>query len=886
MTTTVERLGHRGLLADGRVVLIRPLVPSDAPAVTRLHRAFGERDSYLRFFGPAPSHLDRLAETIAAETGPRHAAAGAFLEGRLVGVANYETLADPGIAEIALAVDATARAEGVGTLLLEQLVSTARARGINRLLAVVSTENTRMLRLLRDFGLPMTSTSQGPEREIVLQLDGGERYLETVATRERVAEVASLRHVLEPASIAVIGANRRQSSVGHAVLRNLTEAGFTGALFAVNPHADRILGVECRPSVADLPQTPELAVVAVPAPAVADAIEDCGRRGVRAVVIITAGLSGDDTDRVLTAVRRYGIRVVGPNCIGVVNTDPNVRMNATFLRSAVAGGDIGVMTQSGGVAIALTELLAAAGLGVSNVVSAGDKYDVSGNDMLLWWQHDDRTAAAVLYLESFGNPRKFGLLARALAREKPVLAVRGANTALAQRAAASHTAAAATPAVSRDALFEQAGVLAVDTVTELLTVLAALRWQGPPSGNRVAVVSNAGGTGVLAVDACARHGLALPELTEETLVRLRALLPEQASSRNPVDTTAAVHPLAFGACVDAVVEDPSVDAVIVATAPTAVGDPADALNQRVSLRGKPIVVVRPGQLAPVAPLTDELVGPVTASYSDPEYAAQALGKLAGYARWLAQPSGEVPHLPGIDVDGARTLVAEALAHNHGDGWLTPAEVGALLRSFGIPTVPTSVAADEAQAVELFESMGGRPVALKANAEGLLHKSAGGGVALDVRGAEGIRDVFATFRERFGGALHSVVVQPMVPKGRELLVGINADDVFGPLVVFGLGGVDTDLIADRSARLAPLTESDADQLLTGLRSSPELLRQLPVPAVRDVLMRVGLLAVALPEIAELDLNPLVATEDGCVVLDSRVRVRGHLTGDPYLRYLKH
>lgn len=892
MTATPEQLeqrgqlGHRSLLADGRVVLIRPLTPSDAPAVAGLHRAFDQRDSYLRFFGPAPAQLDRLAESIAAETGPTHASAGAFLEGRLIGVANYESLADPGIAELALAVDASARAEGVGTLLLEQLVSTARARGITRLLAVVSAENTRMLRLLRDFGLPMTSTAQGPEREIVLQLDGGERYLETVAARERVAEVASLRHVLEPASVAVVGASRRESSVGHAVLRNLRDAGFAGPLFAVNPHAESILGIDCHPSVADLPRTPDLAVVTVPARFVADTVEACGQRGVRAVVIITAGLSSDDTDRVLTAVRRHGIRVVGPNCIGVVNTDPGVRLNATFLRSAVPEGDIGVMTQSGGVAIALTELLAAAGLGVSEVVSAGDKYDVSGNDLLLWWQQDERTAAAVLYLESFGNPRKFGRFARALAREKPVLAVRGANTALAQRAAASHTAAAATPAVSRDALFDQAGVIAVDTVTELLTVLAALRWQSLPTGGRVAIVSNAGGTGVLAVDACARHGLTLPELSEQTLVRLRALLPEQASLHNPVDTTAAVHPLAFGACVDAVVGDNGVDAVIVATAPTAVGDPADALSQRVALRGKPVVVVRPGQLEPVLPLTDELVGPVTASYSDPEYAAQALGQLARYARWLAEPSGEVPDLPGIDVAGARTLVAQALAQNHGDGWLTPAEVSALLRYFGIPTVPTAVAADEARAVELFESMGGGPVALKANAEGLLHKSAGGGVALDVRDAEGVREVFGTFRERFGGALHSVVVQPMVPKGRELLVGINADEVFGPLVVFGLGGVDTDLIADRGARLAPLTESDADRLITGLRSSPELVRQLPVPAVRDVLLRVGLLAALLPDIAELDLNPLVATDDGCVVLDSRVRVRGHLSGDPYLRYLKH
>lgn len=886
MTTTVaRRLGHRSLLADGRIVLIRPLVPADATVVAELHHRLGDHDSYLRFLGPAPSAMDDLAARIAADTTPEHAAVGAFLDDRLAGVAHYETLPDMVTAEFALTVAATAQADGVGTLLLEQLVSTARRQGITRLVALVSARNTAMLRLLRDFGLPVTVTGHGPEREITVVLDGGERYLDAMAARERKAEAASLRRVLEPGSIAVIGASRRADAVGHAVVRNLVDGGFTGTLLAVNPHADSILGVPCHPSVAELPVCPDLAVVCVPARAVADTIEQCGRRGVSAVVVITAGLTGDDTDRVLDSVRRHGIRVVGPNCLGIANTDPRVRMNATFLRTAVPAGDIGVMTQSGGVAITLTELLAAAGLGVSTVVSAGDKYDVSGNDLLLWWQQDPRTAAAVLYLESFGNPRKFGRFARSLARQKPVLAVRAASTATAQRAAASHTAAAATPVASRDALFEQAGIIAVDTVTELLTVLAALRWQCLPSGNRVAIVSNAGGTGVLTVDACARHGLKLSGLDGATTQRLRDLLPRQASLRNPVDTTAAVPPLAFGACVDVVADDPAVDAVIVATAATAVGDPADALPQRVALRGKPVVVVRAGQLAPVAPLVEGPEGPGTAVYADPEQAAQALGHLARYASWRATPSGQAPELPGIDADAARALVTTTLAASGGDGWLTPRQVTALLRHVGIPTVATEVATDETEAVAAFERVGG-PVALKAHAEGLLHKSAGGGVALDVADADRVRHVVAGFRERFGSSLRGVVVQPMLPRGRELLAGISSDPVFGPLVVFGLGGVDTDLIADRRAGLAPLTDADADRLIHGLRSSGALVPQLPVDAVRDVLLRLGVLAALLPDVAELDLNPLVVTGDGCVALDARVRVRRRPARDEYLRYLKH
>ncbi|PRX45856.1 acyl-CoA synthetase (NDP forming) [Prauserella shujinwangii] len=882
MTVATEP-GQRSLLVDGRVVLVRPLTPADAADVAALHHGLSERDGYFRFFGPVPSSLDVLVGQITDEATGERAAVGAFLDGRLVGVGHYETMADPGLVEVALAVDGTVQAGGVGTLLLERLVSEARQAGITRLLASVLAENTRMLRVLRDLGLPTTVSGSGPEREVTLRLDAGERYLDSVAARERVAEVASLRHVLRPRSVVVIGASRRADAVGHAVLRNLLEAGFAGPLAAVNPRADEVLGVPCHASVADVPFVPELAVIAVPAPAVPGAVEECGRRGVRAVVIVTAGLDAAAAARVREAVRRDGLRVVGPNCIGVASTDPEVRLDATFLRSRVPEGDIGVMTQSGGIAIALTELLGSVGLGVSSLVSAGDKYDISGNDLLLWWQDDPRTAAAVLYLESFGNPRKFGRLARALARTKPLLAVRAASTALAQRAAASHTAAVATPAVTRDALFEQAGVIAVDTVSELLAVLAVVRWQPLPRGARVAVVSNAGGTGVLAVDACARHGLTLPELGEGTTARLRELLPAQASVRNPVDTTAVVPAETLAGCVDAVMADEDVDAVVVAALPTAVGDPAADLPSRAVRWTKPVLAVRPGQLETVLPAGGSAAR--LPAYADPESAAQALGRLARYAEWLREPAAEPPDLGGVDVRRARDLVARRLEGPSGEGWLTPGESAELLGSFGLPVVPTEFAADEAAAAALFERFGGRPVAVKASAEGLLHKSAGGGVLLDVRDEAGLREAIAGFRRRFGGTFRGVVVQPMVSHGRELLVGISSDDVFGPLVVFGLGGVDTDLIADRAARLAPLTEADADRLIGALRSSPRLVRDLPVPAVRDVLLRVGLLAEAVPEVAELDLNPLVVTGEGCVVLDSRVRVRRDPAGDPFLRYLK-
>ncbi|WP_158888117.1 GNAT family N-acetyltransferase [Amycolatopsis anabasis] len=884
MSSTIDLPGNRSVLTDGRVVLVRPLTPADAPEVLALHRRLSERDGYLRFFGPVPSRLDELAERFAAETSDRHAGVGAFLADRLIGVGNYEVMGGTREAELALVVDGEVQAGGVGTLLLEHLVSVARQQGIRCFVAVVLAENVRMTRVFRDLGLPFTITGCGPERGVELRLDAGETYLDAVAARERVADVASLRHVLEPRSIAVIGAGRTPESVGHAVLRNLLDGGFTGDLMAVNPHADAVLGVRCFPSVAALPTPPELAVVCVPAAVVPGVLEECGHAGVPAVVVITSGPGGTD----LAAVRRHGMRLVGPNCIGVANTDPAVRMNATFLPGAVRPGDIGVMTQSGGIAIALAELLAATGLGISSLVSAGDKYDVSGNDLLLWWQQDPRTSIAVLYLESFGNPRKFGRLARTLAREKPVLAVRGGSTPAAQRAAASHTAAAATPAVTRDALFEQAGIIAVDSISELLDVLAALQWQSLPAGNRVAVLSNAGGAGVLTADACARHGLELPDLSEITTDRLRDVLPAQASVRNPVDTTAVVHPAAFGAAVDVLVNEDGIDAVLVAVLPTALGDPGTALAQRVALRGKPVILVRPGQPEPVRALKGLGGRPVTASYADPEQAAAALGHLARYSRWLHEPAGEVPELSGIDLPRAREQVARWLDDHPAGGWLGPVEVTGLLRAFGIPVIATEFAADEDAALALSERFG-RPVAIKADAAGVLHKADRGGVVLDVREASGVRAAVSGFRERFGAELRGVVVQPMAAAGRELLVGIHSDEMFGPLVVFGLGGTDTDLIADRAARLAPLTDAGADRLVHALRCSPVLFgadTPLNTDAVREVLLRVGRLTELIPEIAELDLNPVLTTPEGCLVLDGRIQLRRRPVADPYLRYLKH
>lgn len=872
---------RRAVLEDGQVVRLRLLHPGDTAAVLALHEGLSERDRYFRFFGPTPKRLGELAAKIAADPGPQHAAIGAFTAEKLIGVAHYHVLRNSSVAEVAVAVDGTAQAHGVATLLLEHLAGVGRGRGLTRFVAEVLAENAKMIKVLTDLGMPYELRGIGPEREVSLSLRPTEHYLDAVVRRDLVADTASLRHLFRPVSVAVVGAGRGPGSVGRAVLANILRSGYPGAVSAVNPHATEILGVLCHASVAELPETPELVVIAAPAAACESIVDQCGARGVAAVVLLSAGLTGEPAgERVMAAVRRHGMRLVGPNCLGLLSTEPGHPLDATFLRDPVLAGPVGVVTQSGGVGIALAESLTRLGIGVAELVSTGDKYDVSGNDLLLRWRSDDRTEIAVLYLESFGNPRKFSRLAASLARKKPVLAVRNGSSLVAQDAAASHTAAAATPAVTRDALYEQAGVIAVDSVTELTDVIAALAWQPLPAGPSVAIVSNAGGAGVLAADACERAGLSIAALSPETTRRLAAVLPAQARIRNPIDTTAAVPAAAFGESVRLLLEDEGVDALLVVTVPTAVSDPLDGLAPVLSgTAAKPVFAVRPGQAARVRPL-----GPaITASYDDPVAAAVVLRKLVSYRSWLDRPYEEVPLVPAIDAPAVTELVRAALAR--GAGWLSPADCAELLRLTGIPLVTTRYVTTEQAVVDELGAADG-PVVIKADAAGLLHKSAGGGVITEVTDADGARRAVRTLEQRFGDELRGFVVQPMAPPGRELIVGVRSDEVFGPLVVFGMGGVDTDLIDDRCARLAPLSGTEADLLMDGLRSSKALwAANADRAAVREVLLRVSGLVQLVPEIAELDLNPVRVFVGGCLALDVRVRLERREAPDPFLRQLR-
>jgi acyl-CoA synthetase (NDP forming)/GNAT superfamily N-acetyltransferase len=884
------------LLTDGSTVEIRPATPADIDAVRAMHEAMSPDNLYLRFFSFSTNTAEPEARRVCREAGPDHLALLAWLGEHLVGVASYEATKNPDVAEVAFAVSDNMHGHGIATLLLEHLISVAHERGMHAFTAEVLTENSAMSRVLTDAGLAIQRRMSDGVVELSFPLPAeagdsvSESYLESVAARESRADVASLRHLFMTQSIAVVGASRRRGTVGREILHNIVTSGFSGEIYPVNPHVPALEGLPCLASAADLPDHIDVAVIAVPAASVVEAAAECGRRRVRSLVVVTSGL-GDKGPDLLATCRRYGMRLVGPNCFGVAV--PDLGLDATFGVSHPAPGSAGLVVQSGGLGVSLLGHLSQLGIGISSFASVGDKYDVSSNDLLMWWEQDPKTRLAVLYVESFGSPRKFARTARRVGQRMPVLTVVGGRSAAGQRAAASHTAAAATPVVTQEALFAQAGIIAVHGLEELVETAALLAHQPLPAGRRVAIVSNAGGAGVLAADACGDNGLRVTPLSTATQTRLTNILPAGAAVAGPVDTTAAVSVEAFGTCLEEVAADDGVDAILVVNAPTAIADLRRAVaTARLT---KPLAAVLLDQPETVRVLPhgyheQHHAGfPAVPCYAYPEGAARALAHAATYHAWRERVRGHVPTLSGLRPQDAKAIIAEFLASNPAGGWLPPSAVDALLTCYQIPLVPTRTADSEQNAVRAAAEFGG-PVVLKAEAEGVVHKTEAGAVKLDLHGEQEVRDGYRQLAATFGAGLRRVLVQPMLTSGVEVLVGVVQEPVFGPLVVFGLGGVATEVLGDHAARLTPLTDVDADDLVCAVHAAPLLFGHRGTPAVditalTDVLLRVSRLADDLHDVAELDLNPVLASPDGVHAVDARIRVSPAQPRDPFLRQLR-
>ncbi|MEH0547999.1 GNAT family N-acetyltransferase [Streptomyces sp. B21-105] len=903
-----DRPPAHALLADGTTVCIRPVRPSDHDQLEGLYEEMSPENLRLRFFAASRRSAGLAADRACAPARTGYRALLAETQGQVIGLAEYDTGDEKDAAEVSIAVADGLHHRGVGTLLVEHLVSAARAEGITTFTADALSENHEVLKLFADLGLRTDRRFEGPEVRCTIVLDQSDSYLTAVEERGRAADVASLEPLLRPKVVAVIGAGRKPGSVGRAILHQLHSGGYTGRLFAVNPAAHAILGVPSYSSVSALPKTPDLAVLAVPAAAIPETAEECGKAGVRALLVVTAGIHADQAQALLASCRSYGMRLVGPNCLGIANTDPQLSLDATFAAGHPRPGTAGVAVQSGGVGIALLDGLSRLGIGVSSFASLGDKYDVSGNDMLQWWENDGRTDLALLHLESFGSPRAFSRTARRVTRRMPVLTVDAGRTDAGRRAAASHTAAAATRTMTRGALFTQAGITATRSIGELLETAALLHSQPLPPGSRVAIVTNAGGAGVLAADACAEAGLSLPDPTPELIDDLLAVLPEGAAVGNPVDATAAVTEEQLTDCVDRIVRFGGVDAVLVALVPTAVAAATgDDLVRALTLthsrlrssggtpipgrRAKPIVVVRLEQGLPVE-LLPAAEGGTIPSYAEPQAAARALAHAAHRAAWLARPAGTVPDPDGVEAERARTIVETYLAAHPDGGWLDPRTCADLLACYGIPQIPWAWAEtedDAALAADRLRGSDGR-VVMKAHWPGLVHKSQQHAVHLDLRGDSEIRAAFRDLEARFAGLMTGVVLQPLAVRGTELFAGVVQDQVFGPLVLFGLGGTATEVLADHAARLAPLTDHDVHDLITSPRCAPLLFGAhgdgpVDLEELEQLLLRLSRMAADLPQLAETDFNPVLATPGGVTVLDARIRLVPCRPQDPYLRRLR-
>jgi acetyl coenzyme A synthetase (ADP forming)-like protein len=720
----------------------------------------------------------------------------------------------------------------------------------------------------------------------------------------RSGGIHGLEPLLRPKSVAVIGASRERGTIGAEIFHNLIAHEFQGAVYPVNPKADVVQSVRAYATIADVPEPVDLAVVVVPGRVAVDVLEACGAAGVRAAIVISAGFKetgpeGAEREKALVAcARRFGMRLVGPNCLGVLNTETGVRLDATFAPVYPPAGRVAFSSQSGALGLAILEYATELNLGISHFVSVGNKADVSGNDLIEFWEQDPGTDLVLLYLESFGNPRRFTQIARRVGRTKPIVAVKSGRTQAGVRAAASHTGSLAGSDAAVDALCLQSGVIRTDTIEELFDVAILLAHQPIPRGNRVAIVTNAGGPGIMATDACESHGLSVGALTDETVAALRAFLAKEASTKNPVDMIASASVESFEKAVRLIAGDPNVDAVLVIYVPPIVTRPLDVAQAIVrgvagaaadaAKRGepaKPVLTCFLGSHGVPEGLRSLHEGQIP-SYAFPESAAIALARAVRYGRWRATPEGTVRRFD--DVDGTRAAraldAARARAGTDERVWLEPAETVEVLAAYGLATPRAEVArgADEAARVA---AQIGYPVVVKLVSETITHKSDVGGVALDLRDEADVREAYARIEKALADrglqeSMDGVLVQPMLKEGSEAIVGMTHDPSFGPLLMFGLGGVNVELLKDVAFRIQPLTDRDAKELVRAVKGYPLLegWRGAPagdVAAIEEVLLRVSQLAGDHPEIVEMDLNPVKVLEPGkgCIVVDARVAVRG-------------
>ena len=848
------------VLRDGGTAHLRPIRPQDADRLRRFHSRLSEETIYFRFFSLLRELSDRDVERFTVVDHLDRVALIATVGEEMIGVVRYERIDDT-TAEVAFNIEDAHQGRGLGSVFLEHIAAAARERGISRFVADVLPANSKMLRVFEDAGYVVTHTLDDGIVRLSFDLAPTEDSLAVTSAREHRAEARSVQRLLEPRSVAVVGVSRDGGSLGAATLRHILEGGFTGAVYAVNPHAVEVGGVRSYPSVGDVPGEVDLVVVAVPAEQVDAVVADCSAAGVHGLVVMSAGFAdtGDDEGRdrqrrLVAMARGGGMRVVGPTSFGILNTDPAVSLNASLSPQLPPVGRVGLFAQSGALSIALLENVVDRGLGLSSFVSAGNRVDVSGNDVMQFWEQDERTDAVLLYLESLGNPRKFSRIARRLSRRKPVVVVTSGRFGQPPQGHLVRTSRA--PAVAMDALFRQAGAVRVGSIHELFDVGQLLAHQPLPAGSRVAVVGNSDPLMRLAVDACAEAGLAV-----------------SGAPRLLADSAAAVE-----RDLGAVFADPDVDSVVAMFVPpldTPDEQVAQVLADAAAGAGKTAVGTFVGRVRRPGAVLARSGQTAVPSYPTPEDAVRALAAVTTYAQWRATPAGHSLQPPGLDVRRARAVVAELLG-DQPEVTLDHAGLTRLLGCYGIELWPVREAPTRTLAVAAAREVG-FPVALKTMAPHLRHRSDLGGVRLDIDTAAEMRSAYDAMAARLGpGSQEHFAVQAMAPTGVACVIGSLEDPLLGPVVSFGLGGVATELLGDVAVVIPPLTDTELSGLVRSVRAAPLLFghrgtEPVDVGALEDVIARLARLADDVPEVAELSLNPVLAAASGVSVLSAYGRL---------------
>ena len=856
------------LLKDGRVSKMRPITPDDAELLVEFYGRVSEESKYLRFFAPYPTLSDKDVKRFTDVAQTDRVAFVLTVQSAIIGVGRYDEIGE-GEAEVAFLVEDAHQGRGVGQLLLEHLAQAGRERGVRQFVAEVLPSNQRMQQIFREMGYTVQGTLDGGVQRLTFPLDPTDTSIGVMRAREQRAEAASIQRIFAARSIAVIGASRRQDSIGQAMVRNLVLGDYGGTVYAVNSAAEAVSGLPAYKTVQDIPGEVDLAIVAVPAESVSDVVLDCAAKGVHGLVVISAGFAEEGPEgrrrqkALLGLSRSYGLRLIGPNCLGIINTDPASQLNASLSPSMPPQGRVGFFCQSGALGTAILDSVSRRGLGLSTFVSAGNRADVSGNDLLQYWQEDDSTEVILLYLESIGNPRKFSRITRRVSRTKPIVAVKSGGST--QGVPMGHTVpVSAAPTAAVDAMFSQSGVIQVDTLDEMFDVAQLLAHQPLPRGNRVSVVGNSDAVALIVTDAVRSAGLVVNE---------------------PVSLGATADAEDYESAVEAALAGDDADSLVVVYVPpinTRGDDVADVLAAIGEQSDKPIVSTFLGsegvpELLRVPDVAGGAAGRGSVpSYSAPESAVRALARVVTYAEWAARDHGEFHHGDDHRTGDARDIVREALAAAPRGAVLSTQQVHDLLDCYGIGLLTWNNVHDVEEAVVAGEQLGW-DVVLKAGSEHLRSRPDLAHVWRDIHSADDMRRAWNGLTSWAGMRKDTkFFVQPAAADGVPVSFKVMEDPLFGPLVSFGLAGPASDLLGDRSYGIPPLTDSDAADMVRSLKSAPLLYgyrgsEAVDVAAVQDVIARLAAMKDDLPEIVELDLEPVSVHPKGLTALSARAVV---------------